>query len=44
MISSATYIDLENFISAYLQQTARKIMLYFVNNLHEKRITEIQDG
>ena len=37
------FVVFENFISAYLQQTARKIM-YFVNNLHEKRITEIQDG
>ena len=37
------FVVFENFISAYLQQTARKIML-LVNNLHEKRITEIQDG
>ena len=37
------FVVFENFISAYLQQTARKIML-LVNNLHEKRIIEIQDG
>ena len=38
------FVVFENFISAYLQQTARKIMLLLVNNLHEKRITEVQDG
>ena len=34
----------KKFTSAYLHQIAREIMLLLVNNLHEKRITESQDG
>ena len=34
----------EKFFCAYLQQIAIKIMLLLVNNLHEKRIIESQDG
>ena len=34
----------EKFFCAYLHQIAIKIMLLLVNNLHEKRIIESQDG
>ena len=34
----------EKFFCAYLHQIAIKIMLLIVNNLHEKRIIESQDG
>ena len=34
----------EKFFCAYLHQIAIKIMLLLVNNLHEKRIIESQEG
>ena len=34
----------EKFFCAYLHQIAIKIMLLIVNNLHEKRIIESQEG
>ena len=38
------FLVFEKFFCAYLHQIAIKIMLLLVNNLHEKRIIESQDG
>ena len=34
----------EKFTSAYLPQIALKVILWHVNNLHDYRIIESQDG
>ena len=43
-IGQVLFVVFEKFTSAYLNQIAQEIMLLLANNLHEKPITESQNG
>ena len=43
-IGQVLFVVFEKFSSAYLNQIAQEIILLLANNLHEKPITESQNG
>ena len=43
-IGQVLFVVFEKFTSAYLNQIAQEIILLLANNLHEKPITESQNG